>query len=246
MAGEDPWYVAAFRGDYRDVYPHRDLGSARREVDAVMAAGVTGRVLDLCCGFGRHALALAERGVDVCGVDLSDELLAQARGLPGGELLAGRLARADARALPFRDAAFDGLVSLFSSFGYFGDEGDARVLDEVGRVLRAGGRAFLDLMNPARVRAGLVAESRCERGGARIEERRALADSGRRVVKDVRIVLRDGSVRRWRENVRMYETPELASLLRPRGLEVLGVAGDFAGGAYGPQAERQILVARRV
>lgn len=241
----EPWYVTAFGSDYRRVYPHRDLASARAEVAWIRGQGISGRVLDLCCGFGRHSLALAAAGADVFGLDLSAQLLSEARTLPGGERLAGRLVRADARLIPFVDGAFDALVNLFSSFGYFGDDGDRRVIAEIARVLRPGGRALLDLMNPARIRANLVPESTTERDGVILHERRALRDAGRRVTKIVHLTLPEGEERTWREDVRMYETEELAALLAPRGLAITAVHGAFGGAPYDERAERQILVLER-
>lgn len=242
----DPWYVTAFRSDYREVYPHRDVASARREVRWILEQGVEGPILDLCCGFGRHAVALAEAGYAVTGLDLSADLLRQMPDLEGGEVLAGRRIRADARRLPFLAASFHGLVNLFSSFGYFGDVGDAEVLDDIARVLAPGGRAVLDLMNPDRIRAGLVPESRTERDGLVIDEVRALEDEGRRVTKSVQITFPDGRVESWREDVRMYEPAELHVLLAARGLEVQRVAGSFEGAEPGPTAERQLVVVQRV
>ena len=242
---DEPWYVTAFRADYRAVYPGRDLPAARREAGRIVEVGIEGRVLDLCCGFGRHSLALLELGLDVYGVDLSAELLAQAGDLPGGAALEGRLVRADARAVPFASATFDGLVNLFSSFGYFGPEGDLEVLDEIARLLRPGGRAILDLMNPPLVRSNLVPHSSTERDGARLLESRVLRQAGRWVTKDVRLSLPSGEERRWREEVRLYETHELAELLAPRGLEITDVDGDFSGAPYDELAPRQIVRLRR-
>lgn len=241
----EPWYVAAFGADYPSVYPHRDLASAREEVAHLVAAGLRGRVLDLCCGFGRHALALLEAGVDVLGVDLSPELLARAAELPGGQRLAGRLVRGDARAVPCAGDAFDGVVVLFSSFGYFGAEGDARMLDEVARLVRPGGLCVLDLMNPARVRATLVPSSSREVQAGRLEERRALVDGGRRVTKEVRLVAPDGGERRWREDVRMYEPAEVRELVAARGLAWLRVEGGFDGAPFGESSDRQLVFLRR-
>ncbi|MEE8146121.1 MAG: class I SAM-dependent methyltransferase, partial [Longimicrobiales bacterium] len=186
-----------------------------------------------------------ELGMDAYGVDLSAELLAQAGELPGGAALSGRLVRADARAVPFASATFDGLFNLFSSFGYFGPQGDLEVLDEIGRLLRPGGRALLDLMNPPLVRSNLVPHSTAERNGARILESRVLRQGGRLVTKDVSFSLPSGEERRWREEVRLYETRELAELLAPRGLEITDVDGDFSGAPYDERAERQIVRLRR-
>ncbi|MEZ6018982.1 MAG: acyl-CoA dehydrogenase family protein [Planctomycetota bacterium] len=113
-----PWYETAFEADYMQLYAHRDLESARREVRWLLESGVGGRTLDLCCGFGRHSLAMLERGLEVWGMDLSMDLLASHGTLDGGDALAGRLVRADMRHLPYGTGAFESVVNLFSSYGY--------------------------------------------------------------------------------------------------------------------------------
>lgn len=235
----EPWFVEAFRADYLDVYPHRDLSSARREVGYLVERGIVGKVLDLCCGSGRHCLALRERGIDAFGIDLSLDLLRRARDLPG------RILCGDARSIPCADGGLDAVVSLFSSFGYFGVEGDRRVLQEVSRVLRPRGLLVIDLLNPARVRASLVPSSEVIRGGLRIEERRTLADDGRCVVKEVRIQAEDGSSRTWREDVRLYEVPDLLAILPGIELDLFRAHGDLDGSPPSPDSPRQILWLRR-
>lgn len=247
-----PWYVEAFRSDYREVYAHRDLPSAREEVRWLaedVLAGARGPLLDDCCGFGRHSVALVERGFRVVGIDLSGDLLVAARDLeaqsPAAVGLRGRLAQADMRALPFGDGVFGAVVNLFTSFGYLGDEGDGRALGEMARVLAPGGVLVMDLMNPDAVRRGLVPRSRAERAGAVLEAERHLEDGGRRVVKEVRLTLAGGEQRAWREEVRMYEPEELDDRLGALGLRVERRAGDFTGRPFDPaDAARQIVVAR--
>lgn len=242
MSG-DPWWSAAFEADYLDLYPHRDLESARVEARFLVSAGLRGRVLDLCCGWGRHLIALEELGLAVAGVDYSADLLARLRGHPEGARVASRTVRGDARRVPFRDATFDGVVSLFSSFGYFGDEGDARLLAGIARVLVPGGAAFLDVVNPAYVRAGLVPESRREAGGALLVERRSL--TGNSVRKDVELWRRGALLRTWYEEVRMYEPGELDARAAVAGLSVEARWGDFDGARFGPASPRQLLRLRR-
>ena len=100
------------------------------------------RVLDVGCGPGRHAHALAERGIEVLGVDISQRFVDLARAdAPAG----ARFERADARSLPFL-AEFDAAISLCQgAFGLAGGpgaplDGDGAVLDGMGRALRPGGR----------------------------------------------------------------------------------------------------------
>lgn len=102
------------------------------------------RVLDVGCGPGRHAYALARRGIEVVGVDISDRFveLASRDAPPGAEFR-----RLDARALPF-EAEFDAAISLCQgAFGLCGGPGapttiepDAVVLDGMARAVRPGGR----------------------------------------------------------------------------------------------------------
>jgi SAM-dependent methyltransferase len=100
------------------------------------------RVLDVGCGPGRHAHALAARGLVVHGVDISHRFvdLARASAPPGATF-----ERADARALSF-DAEFDAAISLCQgAFGLTGGpgaplDGDGAILEGMARALRPGGR----------------------------------------------------------------------------------------------------------
>jgi SAM-dependent methyltransferase len=242
---ERPWFEEAFAKGYLAVYPHRSLEAARIEVAGLLRGGLGGRVLDLGCGFGRHAVAMLEAGLDAVGLDLSSDLLDLAPSTEGGEALAERLLRGDMRELPFAAGAFDSVTMLFSSFGYFDDSGNARVLDEVARVLRQGGTAVFDLMNAERIRATLVPESRTERNGHLLHERRRLEEWGRRVTKEVVLRDPDGVEQRWREDVRMYGPVEFGALLAPRGLEVRRIDGDFDGTEATADSPRRIVWAER-
>src|SRR5436190_6974802 len=136
------FYLRAYAADERE-------GEA--EAQALAAARLAGcpeggELLDGPCGFGRHAVPLARAGYRVTGVDRSAALLDEARRRAGGERWP-KLVQADYRELPFADASFDAALNLFSSLGYLGIEEDTRVLAEIGRVLRPGGRLVIETMH---------------------------------------------------------------------------------------------------
>lgn len=114
---------------------------------ARVPAGGRLRVLDLGCGHGDLTpLLLAEPGLQLVGLDLSAAALGQFRARLGGHLpehLA--LARASVYELPFRDDAFDVVVS----FGYASAASYDGAEWELARVLRPGGVAIVDFANPS-------------------------------------------------------------------------------------------------
>jgi SAM-dependent methyltransferase len=250
MQDPDPttrqWWQQAFGARYLDVYAHRDDASARAEVAALIALGLRGRLLDLCCGNARHTRAMRSAGLDAFGLDWSPELLGRALRAEGAERLVGRLVRADMRDLPLRAGSLDALTCLFNSFGYFDDEQNLHVLGEMRRVLRRDGFAWLDLMNAARVRDGLVASSERVVGSLRVQERRRVDERLSRVQKDVLILEKQHVVGGWTESVRLYEPDELAFALRQVGLVVERVCGDWDGREFTSGAPRMLVSARAV
>lgn len=113
-------------------------------LDVPVSAGM--KVLDLGCGKGASSVFLArETGAQVTACDLwvpEGELRARLRDAGVGDLV--QVVNADARSLPFEDAAFDAIVSI-DAFEYFGT--DVRALPGLLRVLKPGGR--LGMSSPA-------------------------------------------------------------------------------------------------
>ncbi|MCA9249387.1 MAG: class I SAM-dependent methyltransferase, partial [Planctomycetales bacterium] len=146
------WWRSLFNSVYlkTDGDVVENLEATRRELDAiVLAAGMepNDRVLDLCCGQGRHCLELARRGFrHVTGVDRSRYLVRLARRRAKQEGLKVAFHEGDARRFRLGDGQFHSVMLLGNSFGYFDrDEDDQAVLRAVRRSLLGGGMLILDL-----------------------------------------------------------------------------------------------------
>jgi SAM-dependent methyltransferase len=233
------WFTRWFGKEYLDLYPHRDEREARSVVRLIrntVAPDPDGRALDLACGSGRHTRALCKH-VWTVGLDLSIELLqiaiAESPHIP--------YVRADMRTLPFAPDAFDLVVNLFTSFGYFSSDDENRVvLTEVSRVLRPGGVFVLDYLNSDQVRATLVPHDTRRVGDRTVTQTRRVTDDGRYVEKEISAT---GYPRSFTERVRLFEPDELRCLLHDAGFVVDHELGDYTAARLRPSSPRAIFFA---
>lgn len=105
------------------------------------------RILDLCCGKGRHANRLAALGYAVTGVDASSQAIGAARATAMAEGLNATYVEGDVRTVPVPLNSFDAVIIMWQSFGYFSDEENRGLLAKAAAALRAGGRLILDVYN---------------------------------------------------------------------------------------------------
>ncbi|HVN05232.1 MAG TPA: methyltransferase domain-containing protein [Bryobacteraceae bacterium] len=225
------------------LYPYM-FGEARwagapAEVDRVLAlSGVTsGRVLDLCCGPARHSSILAQRGFEVTGVDRSDFLLAKARALaPTGV----ELVQCDMRDF-VRPGAFDLVLSLFTSFGYFETrEEDLAVLHNIYKSLKPGGVLLMDVISKEYV-ISQRSPTRWEQlpGGVLIQHYDVFPGWGRLRVEW--LLVEGERARHFEFAHNLYSGQELAALLATAGFGEVQLFGSLDGGPYDAAATRLVV-----
>lgn len=161
--GEKHWTDEFFSGQYAQEYlaTAADEELAQRQAEFIASQlGLDGsqRVLDLCCGSARHAIALTGRAASIVGYDRTEEYLAAARtrmaqlGIGNIELVQG-----DMRSLDY-DAEFDAAYNYFTSWGYYSDDENFDVLRRVQRALKPGGRFLLETISRDAVMRGFKPE----------------------------------------------------------------------------------------
>lgn len=235
------WYEDWFGEDYLQLYPHRDEQDAARLIDLVESrVSLSGKkLLDLACGPGRHSGQLIGRGACVTGIDLSAVLL------EGAKLVSGLgVVRGDMRFLPFAPSAFDGVVNLFTSFGYFEEDDEhLGVLKEVARVLRPDGDFVLDFLNAESTVANIVPRETTSMGSETVDVKRNVTGGGRFVEKEI---TRRSDGRVFRERVRLFSPADLTDLIESAGMRVKSVAGDYLGAELSEESNRTIIFAAKV
>ena len=141
-----------------------DQNITRKEVDlfsGILKLSLDDKVLDLCCGQGRHSLELARRGFNhVKGLDHSHYLIQKAKARAKKEYLNIKFKEGDARKLPYTTDAFDAVMILGNSFGYFETiKDDLLILKEVFRVLKPWGRLLIDVSDGEYLKKGFQPRS---------------------------------------------------------------------------------------
>ena len=167
-------------------------------------------LLDVCCGPGRHARALAARGYRVLGVDANGAAIARAH----SESPPGAGFRVlDMRALDSLGERFDGVTNLWHSFGYFDDATNQDVLRQMGERLRPGGRVVIDVYNRDHI-ATLPLVETYERGGRLVKSTRSWSGPRHKVELEYEGGGRDEL--EWR----LYTPAEFRALAAAAGLRV--------------------------
>lgn len=209
-----------------------------------LAKAKTGRVLDLCCGPGRHAVALARRGFDVTGVDLSSYLLNKAREHAGQSKVDVEWVEADMRDF-VRPGAYDLVLNLFTSFGYFATEADdMRTLKNMVESLADDGVLVIDVLGKEALAERVHANPVEERKGALLIQKFDITDDWCRARSQWVIVQGDKADRVQFEHT-LYSGKELRELMNWAGLSDVTLYGSLDGRPYGPGARRLVAVGRK-
>ena len=200
-------------------------------------------VLDVPCGRGRHAVALARDGLRVTGVDISLDAVEELR-----RRAAASKVDVDARVGDMRDldlGPFDAAYTLGNSVGYFDPAGTGRFLAGVARALRPGGRFVLEThMVAEALLPKLEEESTYSAGGI------TMSDRNRYDVRESRLdttvtFARDGEVVSREMSVWVLTSGALVGLVTGAGFEVEALHGDLDGAPFGLGSSRVLVVAQR-
>lgn len=218
----------------------------------------TQEILDLACGFGRHAIPLAKAGYKITGVDYSKYLLARAKIEAKKAGARVKFARKDMRSLGFKNK-FDVIYAMFTAFGYFADEKDnEKALKSMARSLKPGGKFLLDLNNIIEVitRVNKLHKKKSDGTMTKVFKEELSNDlkikitstfNHQKMTMAMKIEWRDESdkEKNFETKVRLYSLPEITNMLGEAGLKVEKIFGDFNGSEYKFSSPRMIILATK-
>jgi SAM-dependent methyltransferase len=200
------------------------------------------KVLDACCGVGRHSIEFASRGFHVTGVDITPSYLEAARESSSSADLACEFELADMREFR-RPSSFDLCVNLFTSFGYFEDPSDDRLmLENIRASLKPGGFFVLDTLGKEVAVRDFKEGEWFEKAGATVMTEYSVAGAWEGI-ENRWILIKGGARREYRFTQRLYSAVELRELLLSTGFTKVSVYGDMGGAPYDQNADNLVIVA---
>jgi SAM-dependent methyltransferase len=249
MTAPGDWWRTFFSGPMVEGWLRATSEEETRQeadfIQAMLGVSAPARLLDVPCGGGRHSLALAARGYQMTGVDISEGFLAAARAAaltgPGQVVWEHR----DMRDLPW-SAAFDGACSMGNSFAYYDDEGNADFLRAVARTLKPGARFLLDTGYLTEGLLPVLQEKAWASWGDSkllLWDRRYDPGEGRLHVEYTTI--QDGKVEKWPMSARLYTYREIRRLAEDAGFTDLHGYSSLAREPFVFGSRRLLLVATR-
>ena len=204
------------------------------------------RILDLCCGPGRHALELSRMGHQVTGVDRTPSYIESARERSRDQNLKVDWACDDMRTFS-RPNAFDYIFNLMTSFGYFDDPADdLKVFEQVHLSLVSGGTFVLDLNSIESLHRMTfpIINEKVLPDGTTFTDRNTL-ESGGKVIRGEWSRVKDGKEEKFVSRRRLFSEGDLRDLFAVTGFVEVRSFGSFAGAPFDENAERLMLVGKR-
>jgi SAM-dependent methyltransferase len=244
-----PWFEEVFDESYLRTLPFMTAEQTLREVDFIessLSVPKGAEVLDVACGYGRHAIELVQRGLAVTGLDLSLPLLIRAADESQRRAVSVNFVHTDMREMSF-ERQFAGAYCMLTSFGYFDEESNFKVAEGIARALRPGGRFLIDVINRDYVVGDLPARIWWEGDGCVVLEEVDFNFNTNRVLTHRSVVFEDGQQLEQEISLRVYSLHEMGKLLRQAGFRVIEVSGSIPtrGHFFGANSRNLLILAER-
>lgn len=230
-------------GDYK-TYSLAGTDQEVRFITNVLNLNPGQSILDLYCGYGRHAIELAKQGFEVTGVDATQDFLDIAAQKAQEANVNITFTQKDMRELNYVQN-FTAVINMFAAFGYFTDDENANVIKLVVKALQPNGLFLIDLLNRDwMVHNNLNRYWRHPSGEYvltyKVELEKGIVTMKRQLINQV-----TGTKTQYQFVLRAYSLPEMIKIFRSSGLSILSTYGGFDGRSYSSETPRMIILAKK-
>ncbi len=201
-------------------------------------------ILDVGCGFGRHAIKLAKLGHYVTGIDSMDGFIKDARKRAEYEGLKINFIQKDMRVVEFNEE-FDRAIFLFNAFGYFSDEENLEVLKNVSKSLVPKGLFCFDIFNRDEFLRDFLPYYVTEIRDDLMIDRNTFDPKTGRLIDD-RIIIRDGQRKDIPFSMRLYDYNEIEKLLEQGGMKIDKIFGDWKKSPFNMDSKGMKIIAKKI
>ena len=238
------WFANWFDSPYyHTLYKDRDEREAQVFIDNLidnLQIPKGSKLIDIACGKGRHAKYFNKKGMDVVGVDLSQNSINTAKKDENKNL---QFSVHDMRE-NYQENSFDVVTNLFTSFGYFEDNKDEqKAINEMANNLKKEGILIIDFMNAKKVIANLVLNEQKTINNIQFDIKRQVKDGF--ILKDIRIT--DGKKeQQFQEKVKAITLADYSEFITNAGLKIIDIFGNYKLDNFDEKiSDRLILICKK-
>ena len=238
------WFANWFDSPYyHTLYKNRDEKEAQVFIDNLidyLQIHKGSKLIDIACGKGRHAKYFNKKGMDVVGVDLSQNSINTAIKDENKNL---QFLAHDMRE-NYQENAFDVVTNLFTSFGYFENNKDEqKAINAMANNLKKEGMLIIDFMNAKKVIANLVLNEQKTINNIQFDITRQVKDGY--ILKDIRIT--DGKEeQQFQEKVKAITLADYSEFITNAGLKIIDIFGNYKlDNFYEKISDRLILICKK-
>ena len=238
------WFNLWFNSPYYYIlYKNRNDIEAKRFIDKIttfFSIRSEDKILDIACGKGRYAIYLNNKGYNVEGIDLSKDSIDYAKKFQNERL---HFECHDMRKI-YKSSAFDFILNMFTSFGYFESEAEnMTVIHVMAEALKEKGKLILDFFNTQRTVQYLEPKSNFIHKDIKFYIERKI--KGQHIVKDIYIDHK-GENFHFQEKVMVLEKKKFLFYFTQNNLNLIDIFGNYNLNPYRPEvSERMIFIAEK-
>jgi SAM-dependent methyltransferase len=199
------------------------------------------QIFDVCCGKGRHAIALARKGYSITALDFVPSYTDFIQKISNVEDLSIQTFTMDVRQISF-EHQFDKAYLMFTSFGYFSDKENEHLLFQLKQSLKKGGLLLIDIENRDYILKNFIYEKWREKEfGLLLERHRFFPETSRQTTRRIQY-FKDGTQKESLRDLRLYSLHELLHIAHKAGFKLVKTLGDYNGKPFQINSPRIITV----